>query len=61
MVLLVALVLSTFHMPEVIAGFPMDTGLGKCKMDQHFHNADGHCHRDSDDSIIILLTPLRHT
>lgn len=59
MLLLVALVLSTFHPQEVIAGFPMDTGLGKCKMDQHFHNSDGHCHRDSDDSIIRALTALR--
>ena len=50
MTALILLVLSTFHMPDVIAGFPLDTGLGKCRMDQHFHNSDGLCHRDSDDS-----------
>ena len=50
MTALILLVLSTFHFPDVLAGFPLDTGLGKCRMDQHYHNGDGLCHRDSDDS-----------
>ena len=55
MTALILLVLSTFHFPDVVAGFPLDTGLGKCRMDQHYHNSDGLCHRDSDDSPIHRL------
>lgn len=55
MEVLLALILSTFHPQTVVAGFPMDTGMGKCQMDQHWHNSDGLCHRDSDDSPLHKL------
>lgn len=48
-------ILSTYH-PPVVVYANADTGFGKCmKMNQHFHNDDGFCHRDSDDSPVLIL------
>lgn len=47
-------ILSTYHPPTVVFG-GSDTGFGKCKMDQHYHNSDDLCHRDSDDSPVFIL------
>lgn len=57
MELLIALVLATYHPPVVALAFePADTGMGKCKhIDQHYHTAEGLCHRDKDDSPVIPL------
>lgn len=52
---LLALILSTFHPHPVVLALQTDTGMGKCGMDDHFHTADGNCHRNSDDSIITIL------
>ncbi len=49
MAYLIAFVLSTYVPPAVVYQLA-DTGMGRCKMDQHFHNSDHLCHRDSDDS-----------
>lgn len=51
---LITLVLGTFHPPTVVFQ-GADTGMGHCTMDQHFHNEDGLCHRDSDDSPLNVL------
>ncbi len=53
--LLVAILFASYHPPTVILGSLADTGMGKCKMDQHYHNSDQLCHRDSDDSAIHVL------
>jgi hypothetical protein len=29
--------------------------MGRCKMDQHYHDSDQLCHRDSDDSAVHVL------
>lgn len=53
---LLAFVLSTYHPPTVGLGSLADTGMGKCKdMDSHYHNDDGLCHRDKDDSPLVTL------
>lgn len=52
---LVLLVLSTFHMPPVVAGFPLDTGMGRCGMDEHMHVGEDFCRRNSDDSALHVI------
>lgn len=48
------------------AVYRQDTGMGRCPMDQHFHDhgirwedtsfvGDGYCHRNSDDSRVVVL------
>lgn len=54
MELLLALILATYHPPKVVYQ-DADTGMGKCTMDQHWHNLDSLCHRDSDDSPLHKL------
>ena len=52
--LLIAFILSTYHLPVVV--FAGDTGRGKCPaLQQHYHNDDGLCHFDSDDRVVRLL------
>lgn len=55
MVALLVLILATYVPPQVVLGSLADTGQGKCRMDQHYHNSDQLCHRDSDDSAIHVL------
>jgi len=53
--ILIAFILATYVPPTVVPGFLLDTGMGKCSMDQFYVNSDGLCHRNSDGSAIHVL------
>ena len=59
MLALLLIALSTYKQPSVVLQYaPADTGMGRCgSMDQHWHNEDGACHRDSDDSVALVVRP----
>ena len=54
MAYLIAFILASYVSPVVVYQ-DADTGMGKCKMDQHYHNSDQLCHRDSDDSPVRVI------
>ncbi len=51
-------ILATYHPPVVVLAV-QDTGYlvehGCNHMAEHWHQEDGQCHRDSDDSVIQIL------
>ena len=55
---LIVYVLLTYR-PRVVVLAMEDTGMGKCTMDQHWHNSDSSCHRDSDDSVVKILPKVK--